>query len=230
MAERRGKSPFIPLVKTVTVDLSDEFEFILDEEEKGNEEEFHEEPYEMQSATKFTTTSRMIINSLMNRVDRAISTEEALKSKRTNMVSLYNMANQFVNKILKESLAVVETKHLQKEENEFPPIDYALTVETQTENSPLFEFADEFINGILQDAVRRVDNFNSIGISRFRYYATPDKFTVQDGIDIVAKIVSQWSFNPNWYYKTLYNGRMISDTSHTYYYIVSKGKKSKVAM
>lgn len=229
MTERRGTNPLGSLVKTTTVDLSnEELDFILDKvviKDENNVSRFHEESDETELLSSLNSKkprSRSllsIVSSVLNRVDRAILTEDALKSKRSQVVSLYNTAYKFVNEIIEESIATVEKKRFQKEKGKVS--DYILTTKTEKENSSLFDLADEFVKETLQEATRRVDNFNLIGISRFRYYTTPDKFTVKDGMDIVAKFVSEWSFNPNWFYKTVYNGRMISDTSHTYYYIVS---------
>lgn len=137
--------------------------------------------------------------------------------------SVLNIATQFVDSIISDALkALDKIDELNYEiKPQFPLKDLCLkSEEAQRDRPSVFNLAMNVVDNILSESMRRATNMRVLGIDRFQMYHSLHDFKVKDGLEIVAKCISKWSFNHNWFYRTLYHGRMISDDSHSYFYTV----------
>lgn len=137
--------------------------------------------------------------------------------------SVLNIATHFVDGIISDAFKtldnIVELHHESKPK--VPLKDLCLKSEEARRDRPsVFNLAKNVVDNILNESMRRATNMRVLGIDRFQTYHSLHDFKVKDGLEIVAKCISKWSFNNNWFYRTLYHGRMISDESHSYFYTV----------
>lgn len=137
--------------------------------------------------------------------------------------SVLNIATHFVDGIISDAFKtldnIVELHHESKPQ--VPLKDLCLKSEEARRDRPsVFNLAKNVVDNILNESMRRATNMRVLGIDRFQAYHSLHDFKVKDGLEIVAKCISKWSFNNNWFYRTLYHGRMISDESHSYFYTV----------
>lgn len=137
--------------------------------------------------------------------------------------SVLNIASHFVDGIISDAFKtldnIVELHHESKPQ--VPLKDLCLKSEEARRDRPsVFNLAKNVVDNILNESMRRATNMRVLGIDRFQTYHSLHDFKVKDGLEIVAKCISKWSFNNNWFYRTLYHGRMISDESHSYFYTV----------
>lgn len=144
------------------------------------------------------------------------------------LTSVLNIATNFVDNILSDAHKAIGSK---TDKSIFPLCtpkptrvlmkDLCVKSEDAKRDQPsVFNLANDFVDNILTESERRAMNFKVLGMDRFKIYQSLDEFKVRDGLEIVAKCLSRWSFNRNWFYRTLYHGRMISEEAHSLFYTV----------
>lgn len=139
--------------------------------------------------------------------------------------SVLTIATHFVDGIISDAFKTLDNMgELQHETKPLVPLkDLCLKSEEARRDRPsVFDLAKTVVDNILNESMRRATNMRVLGIDRFQTYNSLHDFKVKDGLEIVAKCISKWSFNNNWFYRTLYHGKMISNESHSYFYTVCK--------
>uniref|UniRef100_A0A1B6GM79 Uncharacterized protein n=1 Tax=Cuerna arida TaxID=1464854 RepID=A0A1B6GM79_9HEMI len=135
--------------------------------------------------------------------------------------SVFKFANELVENILVESFKQLERKDFltSKEKMKFVSLKKLLpiTKSTEVKHPSIFEMASGFIDDILNESNKRVDNYRLIGIERFQRYKHPEEFSIGDGLELIIRCINKWSFNPNWYFKITYNGILVTE-SHSHFY------------
>ncbi|XP_046659167.1 A-kinase anchor protein 14-like [Homalodisca vitripennis] len=134
--------------------------------------------------------------------------------------SVLKFANELVENILVESFKQLERKaSLTAKEMKFVSLKKLLpkTKSTEVKHPSIFEMASGFIDDILNESNKRVDNYRMIGIERFQRYKYPEEFSIADGLELIVRCINKWSFNPNWYFKINYTGILVTESySHFY--------------
>ncbi|XP_054278890.1 A-kinase anchor protein 14-like isoform X2 [Macrosteles quadrilineatus] len=127
--------------------------------------------------------------------------------------SFVEFATEFVNNLIQEAQVKVNSLNLSgkvlESESYIKTQLYPKTKEAKDSQQAVLEVATFFMDNVLSEAKRRVDQILLMGVERFRRYSNVDNFKVKDGLEIVARCISRWSFNPHWYFKIIYNGRLV---------------------